>query len=196
MSLFRRRVRASRFRHVREFFWPSLGFRRSTLYLVHRVRRLPDTPYSIAAGFACGTAVAFTPLLGLHFFLAAVLAWILRANLLASALGTLIGNPWTLPFIFVWLYHLGHWMMADTPSRPLPVHLTLDYVFNHPWRVLVPMSLGAIPMTVGVWVLTFIPVRWLIAGYQRRRHHRRVALRVGRQRHLRPETATDQEPRG
>ena len=196
MSLFRRRVRASRFRHVREFFWPSLGFRRSTLYLVHRVRRLPDSPYSIAAGFACGTAVSFTPLIGLHFGIAAVLAWIMRANLLASALGTLLGNPWTLPFILLWLYHIGHWMTGDTPSRPLPVHLTLDYLFHHPWRVLLPMSLGAIPMTVGVWVVTFIPVRALIAGYQRRRHQRRVALREGRQRRLGPETATDQEPRG
>ena len=118
-------LRASRFRHVREFFWPSLGFRRSTLYLVHRVRRLPDSPYSIAAGFACGTAVSFTPLIGLHFGIAAVLAWIMRADLLASALGTLLGNPWTLPFILLWLYHIGHWMIGDTPSRPLPVHLTL-----------------------------------------------------------------------
>jgi len=196
MSLFQRRARPSRWRHVREFFWPSLGFRRSTLYLVHRVRRLPDSPYSIAAGFACGTAVAFTPLIGLHFAIAAVFAWILRANILASALGTLIGNPWTLPFILVWLYHLGHWMMGDTPSRPLPVHLTLDYVFNHPWRVLMPMSLGALPMTVAVWLVTFLPVRALIAGYQRRRHQRRILLNDGRQQRLAPETATDQEQRG
>ena|SRR5260221_14586623 len=196
MSLFRSRAHRGRLRHVREFFWPSLGFRRSTLYLVHRVRRLPDSPYSIAAGFACGTAVAFTPLLGLHFGIAAVLAWVLRANLLASALGTLIGNPWTLPFIFVWLYHLGHWMMGDTPSRPLPVHLSLDYIFHHPLRVLLPMSLGAIPMTVGVWIATFVPVRWLISGYQRRRHQRRIALTHGRQPRLSIENATDQEPRG
>jgi len=194
MSLFRSRVRPNPFRHVREFFWPSLGFRRSTLYLVHRVRRLPDSPYSIAAGFACGTAVSFTPLIGLHFGIAAVLAWVMRANILASALGTLLGNPWTVPFILLWLYHIGHWMLGDTPSRPLPVHLTLDYLFHHPLRVLLPMSLGAVPMTVGVWLVTFIPVRALVASYQRRRHQRRLELRERRQRPG-PETATDQEPR-
>jgi uncharacterized protein (DUF2062 family) len=87
-------------------------------------------------------------------------------------------------------------MMGDTPSRPLPVHLTLNYVFNHPWRVLLPMSLGALPMTVGVWLATFLPVRALIASYQRRRHQRRIELNRRRQRRLAPETATDQEPRG
>jgi hypothetical protein len=195
MSLFRRRVRASRFRHVREFFWPSLGFRRSSLYLAHRIRRLPDSPYSIAAGLACGTAAAVTPFIGLHVAIGAVFAWLMRANMLAAALGTLVCNPLTFLLILFWLYRFGNWMLGHPAPKTLPAHITFDYII-HSWHVLLPMCLGAVPTAIGVWILTFVPVRALIAGYQRRRHQRRFALREGRQRRLGPETATDQEPRG
>ena len=196
MSLFRRRVRSSRFRHVREFFWPSLGFRRSSLYLAHRIRRLPDSPYSIAAGLACGTATGVTPFIGLHVVIGVVFAWIMRANMLAAALGTaLVFNVLTFLPILFWLHHFGNWMLGHRAPKPLPAHITLDYIF-HSWPVLMPMCLGAVPTAIVVWILTFVPMRWMMAAYQRRRHHRRVALREGRQRRLGPETATDQEPRG
>jgi hypothetical protein len=51
-----------------------------------------------------------------------------------------------------------------------------------------------VPMAVGVWLVTFIPVRALVGGYQHRRHQRRIELRE-RRRPPGPETATDQEPR-
>ncbi len=38
---------------------------------------MPGSPYSIAVGVACGVAVSFTPLIGLHFLIAVILAWLL-----------------------------------------------------------------------------------------------------------------------
>ena len=196
MSLFRRRVRPSRFRHVREFFWPSLGFRRSSLYLAHRIRRLPDSPYSIAAGLACGTAAGVTPFIGFHVAIGAAFAWLMRANMLAAALGTLICNPLTFVLIVFWLHYLGNWMLGHPPpTRSASAHITFSYII-HSWHVLLPMCLGAIPTAIVVWILTFAPMRWLIAAYQRRRHQRRMSLREARRRPLGPETATDQEHRG
>jgi len=54
--------------------WPKAGWRRASRYMAHRVRRLPGTPYRIAAGVASGAAVSFTPFIGLHFVAAALLA--------------------------------------------------------------------------------------------------------------------------
>ena len=68
-------------------------------YLGHRVRRLPDTPHRIALGFACGVFASFTPFFGLHFVLAAVLAGLLRGNIVAALIGTVAGNPLTFPLI-------------------------------------------------------------------------------------------------
>ena len=89
--MFRRRIPHGWYRRIRDFFWPRSGWRRSSTYVAHRIGRLPGTSYSIAAGFACGAAVSFTPLIGFHFALAALLALLVRGNLLASALGTAVG---------------------------------------------------------------------------------------------------------
>ena len=97
---------------VQKFFWPSMGWQRAWAYTMHRLARLPGSSYSIAGGFACGAAISFTPFVGLHFIISAIVAWIIRANILASAIGTAVGNPWTFPFIWAWLYQTGTWMTA------------------------------------------------------------------------------------
>lgn len=174
MSMFRRRVRRPLWRSLRELLWPSSGWHRSGRYLVHRVRRLPGSPYSIAAGFACGAAVSCTPLFGLHFLLAALGAWLLRGSVLASAIGTVVGNPWTFPFILLWIYHLGNWIMGETSGGPPPEALTVAYAIDNPLQVLLPMLVGSVPTAAVVWLATFLAVRATIAGYRRARARRRL----------------------
>jgi len=53
-------------------------------------------PEKVAASFAIGVAIAFTPLIGFHFLLAIVIAVLLRLNKLDVVLGTLVVNPLTL----------------------------------------------------------------------------------------------------
>ena len=50
--MFRRRDKLPVRRRVREWLWPSSGWRRSSRYLMHRILRLNDSPSSIAAGLA------------------------------------------------------------------------------------------------------------------------------------------------
>ena len=106
-KMFRRRKPLSALKQLRAVIWPQRGFRRLFSYLFQRIIRLPGTPASIASGFASGVAASFTPFLGLHFFLAGALALLFRGNVLASAIGTFFGNPWT--FILIWLadYEVG-----------------------------------------------------------------------------------------
>ncbi|MBO43118.1 MAG: hypothetical protein CMM28_05280 [Rhodospirillaceae bacterium] len=185
--MFRRREKPSLSRRVTSVLWPSIGWRRWLIYLKHRLGRLPGTPYSIAAGFACGAAISFTPFVGFHFFLGGIWAWILRANILASAIGTAVGNPWTFPFIWIWLYTLGHWMgagNADTAAQSLEFEvfftgmfngvlmMDMGYLVEHVWPVLWPMLVGAIPTMLFVWFLFYLPLNSLIHTYQLRRLRR------------------------
>lgn len=55
-----------------------------------------DEPERVAASFAIGVAIAFTPLLGFHWVLAFFLAILLKLNKLDVLLGTLVVNPLTL----------------------------------------------------------------------------------------------------
>ena len=59
-----------------EFVWPRGGWGRAFHYVKHRMRRLPDTPEKIARGIFAGIVTAFTPLFGLHFLVAAIIAFI------------------------------------------------------------------------------------------------------------------------
>ncbi len=173
MSVFRRRSPHPRLRHLKEFLWPTSGWNRSTQYLAHRVRRLPGTPYRIAAGFASGAAMSMTPFIGFHFVLSALLAWGVRGNILASAFGTVIGNPWTFPLIFWWNYTLGNAMMGEFGGgQELPGELTISFLLHHPWRVLFPMMLGAVPTGLVAWGITYGLVYLAVVSYRRARQGR------------------------
>ena len=93
--MFRRRDRRGLGRAVWEVIYPKGGWNRAYLYVKHRLQRLPGTPEQIARGIAAGVFTAFSPFYGLHFIVAGLLAVLLRANVLASLLGTFFGNPLT-----------------------------------------------------------------------------------------------------
>src|SRR5215469_9817947 len=109
--MFRRRHKLLLSRRLRELFWPSIGFGRSSRYLMHRIGRIPGTPGTIALGFAIGVGTAMTPFVGLHLAIAVLIAWILRASALAAAIGTLAANPWTIPLIMLGIYKLGAFIL-------------------------------------------------------------------------------------
>lgn len=180
--MFKRRVPQPIHERASGFLWPRGGWRRSGAYVAHRLRRLPGTPYRIAAGFASGAAISFTPFIGLHFVLSAALALLVRGNVFASAIGTAVGNPWTFPFIWLWTYSLGRWVMGGGHGfRLLPDDLSLmRLIFDHPLEVLLPMVIGSIPTAAVAWFVFFWPLQRTVAAYQNARR-RRVRKRLHRE---------------
>lgn len=180
--LFNRRVKPTFGRRMRDFLWPRAGLRRSGRYIAHRVGRMPGTPYGIAAGFACGAAVSMTPFPGFHFVLAGLLAWGLRASIIASAIGTVVGNPWTFPLIWLWIFKLGTWMLGA--DGDLAAHeISMGYLWQHPWQALLPMVVGAVPTAIATWFLFFWVIRRMVARYQvvrRQRLSRAASVRRAR----------------
>jgi len=192
-AMFLRRDKISIFGRVRDFFWPRAGWHRSSRYLFHRLARISGTPYALAGGFACGAAVSFTPFVGLHFILAAIMALMIRANVLSSAIGTAIGNPWTFPFIWVWVYELGLMMGASIDghgtedldfaaifSNMMEAALRFDlaYLIESIWPVWWPMFLGSLPTFAVVWLAFFLPLRSMIETYQVGRARRHAKKRT------------------
>lgn len=112
--VFKRRDRRGVWQIVREAFYPRGGWTRAFHYVKHRVRRLPDTPEKIARGVAAGVFAAFTPFYGFHFITAAIIAWVIRGNLIASAIGTFFGNPMTYVPIGVICLQTGYFLLGGT----------------------------------------------------------------------------------
>ena len=111
--MFKRRDPKPFFRSMLELVWPRGGWARALQYVNHRVRRLPDTPEKIARGIWAGVFTAFTPCYGIHFVVAAVLATIMRGNILASLMATFFGNPLTYVPIGLVALQTGNWLLGS-----------------------------------------------------------------------------------
>ncbi len=115
--VFKRRDRRAVWQIVLDFFYPRGGWTRAFEYVKHRVRRLPDTPQKISRGIWAGVFVCFTPLFGLHFVCAAIIARLLRGNIFAAIMATFFGNPLTFPPIGILSISLGSWMLGLPPGH-------------------------------------------------------------------------------
>jgi uncharacterized protein (DUF2062 family) len=176
--------------------WPHTGWRRAFVYYVRRLTRLSGTPHNIAAGFACGLAISFTPLVGFHLLLGGLLALIVRGNLLAMVVGTLVGNPWTLPFMWLGGYEVGKLLLGADSLGVAPLSAFQDLIgqlaetakeagplvmlkrLAADLRVIgTPVLVGSIPLGLAAGLLTYVPLVRVIAAYQEARRRRREQRR-------------------
>lgn len=177
--MFKRRERLTFWRRVREIFAPAAGWRRVIEYYSHRMKRLPDSPTRIAIGFACGVYVSFTPFFGMHFLAAAALAWVLRANILASAIGTFFGNPVTFPFIAAVSIELGS-LYFGTPFSAEMFHdlgfIDMVVLFlTNLHELVIPYFVGGLLPGIISAVVSYYIVHPLVERYQARRRNKLVA---------------------
>ncbi|HEV7276225.1 MAG TPA: DUF2062 domain-containing protein [Devosiaceae bacterium] len=180
----RKRLLAER---IRNAIWPRMGLRRYARYLKNKVLRLSASPHAVAAGFASGAAVSIFPFIGLHFLLGFVLAFLVRGNMLAAALGTAIGNPLTFPIIFSATYRLGDALLgALGPSRreaamaeEQSAEIISEGLFAASLDAILPalrtMSVGAIPLSLVTFGIFYLLVYKLVARFQETRRQRRAA---------------------
>lgn len=180
--LFQRRTPPSRYEKLRVAVWPRASWMRSFRYYGKRVLRLTASPHAVALGFSCGAFASFTPFMGFHFLLAAAVAMIVRGNLLASALGTVVGNPLTFPFIWAITYKLGHVILgtgtldtsADATHGLMHADL-LTHSLDALWPLLKPMIIGGLPLGLACGLLCYFPVYFSVKAYQERKQRRLAA---------------------
>lgn len=115
--VFKRREKLHWVETLRSYVLPRAGWRRTLVYLGHRLRRIPDSPTRIARGVAFGIFISFSPLFGFHIILALLMAKVMRANLIAALAGTAIGNPLTFPFIIGASLKIGTFVLGRNPAE-------------------------------------------------------------------------------
>ncbi len=182
--LFQRRDKPTRLERLRVAVWPRHSWIRSFRYFSKRVLRLTASPNAVALGFAAGAMASITPLVGCHFLLSFLIAFIIGGNMLAAALGTAVGNPLTFPFIWASTYKVGTFILSGQPHHltgpSLGDHLSVN-IFEQSWEVLwpifKPMFLGAVPLGLIVFVISYFAVFYSVRGYQTARRHRLEARR-------------------
>ena len=166
-----RRTPLSIWKKTKSFLWPQGGWQRSFRYFFKRVLRLSASPHAIAVGFATGVLASFTPFIGLHLAIAAVLCIALGGNILASAFGTIIGNPLTFPLIWAITFKFGNLILGNTGVKePKALEPTLSYAgISAVWPTIKPMLVGAIPLGLSAAIVSYILLRLTVSAYQNKR---------------------------
>ena len=189
--IFKRRNPRSYAEIVSESVYPRGGWQRSLRYVALRLRRLPDPAHKISRGIAVGVFMSFTPFFGLHFFLAALLALVIRGNVLAALLATFFGNPLTFPLIASVSTGLGY-LMVGQDGMPLPdivwafADASLDFWRNFlalftpetaNWQglvlfleqIFVPYLVGGLTLGIAAGAASYYLSAPLITAYQKAR---------------------------
>ncbi len=187
--LFKRRDKETALERLRAWAWPRRSWKRSVAYVWRRVTRLAGSPHAIAIGFSVGIMASFTPYMGFHFIVAALLAVLVGGNLLASAFGTFAGNPITFPFIWLATYNFGSLIMGREAAESIDLSLPKGFwlsilhnpqmAFQQFWDVvgpfLVPMTVGGIPLGIVAAVIGYFPIRSTVRSFQDRRRQKLMA---------------------
>lgn len=194
--VFRRRDRRSVLRAIAEFLWPRGGWTRAFHYVKHRVRRLPDSPQRIARGIWAGVFTTFTPFYTLHFVVAAIIALVMRGNILAALMSTFFGNPLTYVPIGVVSLKTGHFLLgtefhpedersfvgkfadagADFKDNLIAIFTGREadwqglYIFYH--EVFFPYMVGGVIPGVIVATVCYVLSLPLIRAYKQRRKNK------------------------
>ena len=138
-------------------------------YYKLRLARLPASNYAISSGFACGSMVSFTPLLGLHFILAVIFAFLIRGNFIAALIGTVVGNPITFPFIWGLIYKVGTYV-TNMQHVNNSHKINFDMIINQTYEIFFPMLLGGIIIAPLVWIISYFIIYSSISSYKRRKN--------------------------
>lgn len=167
---------------LRIAIWPRRSWSRSTKYVAKRVLRITASPHAIAAGIAAGVFASFTPYLGLHFFLAFAIAYVVAGNFIAAATGTFIGNPLTFPFIWAATLSTGNFILTGSFHTGAKLHQLKELARTDFWHmgwddvwqfvlnvwepILMPMTVGAIPIGIVISLIFYCVTRWTAVAFQ------------------------------
>ncbi len=125
----------------------------------YRITKIKDYPESVAVGVAWGACVSFTPLIGFHLIICYLGTWIMRGNIIAATVGTIVGNPWTFPFIFYLDYKIGTTIFIDRIDN---YELKISFFVENFEDLFYPTLLGSIPLALVVWFVSFYTCKGIL----------------------------------
>ena len=139
---------------------------------------LDDPPERTALAFAIGAFIGFSPLLGFHTILAAIIAVIWRLNKVAIFTGVYISNPWTMAPVIAVSWGIGK-LIVGAPALELPpasLNAILTAAFWNliaaQWRQLLPFALGAMILSIVSASISYPLMLYFLRAWRRKSERR------------------------
>ena len=122
----------------------------------YKLVRIKDFPESVAIGLSWGVAISFTPLLGFHLVICYLGTLIMRGNIIAATVGTIVGNPWTFPIFFYVDYKIGTLFFFDEMYF---YEFKISFFIDNFDNLFFPTLVGSIPLAIAAWFSTYYLIK-------------------------------------
>lgn len=133
---------------------------------------------SVSLAFAIGLFVAFLPILG-QMPVAALVAFLLRANLPIAVALVWVSNPLTIPPIFYATYEFGRWVL-DSPSLQFSMELSWEWFSSELRKFWKPLLVGSLIIASMLSAIGYFGIRffwrWHVISNWEKRKSRRAEL--------------------
>lgn len=125
-------------------------------------------PGHIAAGFAVGVFISFTPFFGLHTPMAVIASIVFRLNKLTTITGAWVNTPITVVPVLVGSYQLGA-LLLNRPVTPLTLeHLDWSFTVKLLKQHGEPILLGSSLLGFAAALAGYAVCYWLVVRFRRK----------------------------
>lgn len=135
--------------------------------VIQKLKSINADPQKISLGYAFGTFMCTTPLIGIKWIVALPILWLTKWNKVACMIGIFQVNYFTGPLFYACAYIIGKNVCGYHHTFQMPEHLTFsamkDIILGNS-EVFISILTGgmilSIPMTFGAYFL----VKWIYTG--------------------------------
>lgn len=151
--------------------------KRFTRLLYLKVLRIQASPHNIAMGLAAGVFVGLLPVLPFQIVLAVSLAFLLKGNKIAAALGTWVSNPLNWVPFYLLFYHVGNTILPFEAPPFDPQNLEIAQMLDAGWKLFAVMMLGGVIVATPSAIASYFLTVKVITMYRKKKAERAAQKR-------------------
>jgi uncharacterized protein (DUF2062 family) len=146
-----------------------MALRRVLRYHWLKFRRLQEDPRKIAGGMALGIFIGITPTIPFHLVTALPLAALLRVSPVTAFIGLQIGNPLTIPAIYLAAYKVGQFLLYRGKPLVFPETFSFKAWICVLWQGGVALQVGGVILAIPPAIAAYFLTLWIVQRFHRRK---------------------------
>jgi len=146
-----------------------MALRRVLRYHWLKFRRLQEDPRKIAGGMALGIFIGITPTIPFHTVAVLSLAALLRVSPVTAFIGIQIGNPLTIPAIYLAAYKVGQFLLHRGKPLVFPETFSFEAWLNVLWQGGAALQVGGVIIAIPPAIVSYFVTLWIVQRYRRRK---------------------------
>ena len=156
-----------------------MDLRRLLRYHWLKFLRLQEDPRKLAWGMALGVFIGITPTVPFHTVAVLSLAALLRVSPVTGFIGIQIGNPLTIPAIYLASYKVGQFLLYRGQPLVFPESDSFKAWICVLWQGGVALQVGGVIIAIPPAIAAYFLTLWIVQRYHRRKMEKALsALRL------------------